>query len=162
MFLREVFGKCQPIDLCFLRSFPGGVDLAGLPSRPAWKLTLAAADRETSPRYLFLEDAHCGSHRSVACLNDARLERSLECSRRDEPISAARSTHTRGESNPTPAVAGGLSRRHISGNIIWLLLLLSPGGAFRSRLTEPITETTLLKQPSPFIEPEGEETRPTI
>ena len=127
MFLREVFGKCQPIDLCFLRSFPGGVDLAGLPSRPAWKLTLAAADRETSLRYFYFEDAHSASSRSVACLNDARLERSLECSRRDEPIPAARSRHTQRGSRTAHAVVGELSRRHISGNIFWLLLLMSPG-----------------------------------
>jgi len=114
MFLREVFGKCQLINLCFLRSFPGGVDLAGLPSRPAWKLTLAASDRETSPRYLFFEDAHSDSHRSVACLNDVRLERSLECSKRDENIRAARSRHTRRDSNTVYAVAGELSRRQYS------------------------------------------------
>jgi len=125
MFLHEVFGKSQPIDLRCLRFCPGGVDLAGLPRRPAWMLTLAAADRETSPFIVIFEDAHSGSSRSVACLNDARLVRSLECSRRDKAIPATRSTHTRRDSNTAPAVAGGLSRRHISGNIIWLLLLMS-------------------------------------
>ena len=31
-----------------------------------------------------LDEAHGGSSRSVACLKDARLERSLECWRREE------------------------------------------------------------------------------
>jgi hypothetical protein len=109
-------------------------------------LTLAAADRETSPKSFYFEDAHSGSPRSVACLNDARLERSLDCSKRDGPIPATRSRHTRRGPNTAPAVVGELSRRQS----YMAPVACEPWSAFRSRLTEPITETTHMKQPPPF------------
>src|SRR5579863_6025037 len=43
----------------------------------------AVAGREMILHIGFLDEAHGGSNGSVACLNGARLERSLECRRRE-------------------------------------------------------------------------------
>jgi len=94
MFQHEVFGKSQSIRPGSARPGSRRFDPAGpgsicLARRPERILILFPASRDTSPDVALIDKAHRGSSLSLASGDNARQERSIEGSRRAEPIPTA-------------------------------------------------------------------------
>lgn len=82
MFQREIFGKSQSIHPCFVRLDVGRRCFVGV-AQPPGRMTTHVLTGRLIFYVAFPEDVHRSSSRSVSCLNDARRERSLESSRRE-------------------------------------------------------------------------------
>jgi hypothetical protein len=83
MFRNEIRSKIQWICFDYVRFAHGVAGCIGLAYGLAQMYLRAVAGRQVVLYIAFLDEAHGGSSRSVAYLKDARLERSLECRRRE-------------------------------------------------------------------------------
>jgi hypothetical protein len=83
VFGNKILGKSRFCRVDCVRFGRGKTGCIGLALGLAQMDLGAEAGREVILHIALPDEAHGGSGRSVACLKDARLERSLECRRRE-------------------------------------------------------------------------------
>lgn len=107
MFCNEILGKSRWIGFDCVRLGLRVAGFVGLAYRTAQMYFRAEARRQVVLYIALPELAHSDSSGSVACLKDARLERSLECRRREGKNEVLFQAYA------CPSLrAGGLSSRH--------------------------------------------------